>query len=222
MLYNYNNTGKTYIRCKCDYGNEKITTMNNVANCHTISCGCWEKESRFKRIHYVDIKGQKFNKLTVLEKTDKKKINGSVIWKCRCDCGNITYANYSDLKKNLVMSCGCIHGSQWETLINNLLKKQNINFTFQKKFDDCKNKNGNSLLPFDFYLEDLNTIIEYDGEHHFKPVPYWGGEEKFKITQQNDAIKNEYCKQHNIKLVRFNYTQNKDEIIQQILKILNP
>ena len=90
------------------------------------------------------------------------------------------------------------------------------------KFNDCKNKEGNSMLPFDFYLHDLNTIIEYDGEHHFKPVPYWGGEEKFKITQQNDKIKNEYCKQHNIHIIRLNYKQKKEEVIQQILEILNP
>ena len=29
--------------------------------------------------------GQKFNRLTVLEDTGKRK-NGSVVWLCRCDC----------------------------------------------------------------------------------------------------------------------------------------
>lgn len=222
MLYNYNNTKKTYVKCKCDCGNEKILQMNNVINSHTTSCGCREIQSRFERSHCIDIKGKKFNKLTVLEKTDKKKINGSIIWKCKCDCGNITFVSYSDLTRNQVMSCGCIHGSQWEALINNLLKEHNTNYTFQMKFDDCKNKEGNSVLPFDFYLHDLNTVIEYDGEHHFKPISYWGGEEKFKATQQNDKIKNEYCKQHGIRIIRLNYKQKKEEIIQQILKILNP
>ena len=38
----------------------------------------------------IDLTGQKFNKLTVIEKTDERK-NRQVVWKCRCDCGNISY-----------------------------------------------------------------------------------------------------------------------------------
>lgn len=32
--------------------------------------------------------GERFGRLTVIEKTDKRK-NGSIVWKCQCDCGNI-------------------------------------------------------------------------------------------------------------------------------------
>ena len=222
MLYDYNDTGKTYVKCLCDCGNVKIIAMNNVINGHTTSCGCWEKESRFQRQHFIDITGQRFGMLTVIKKTDKKYSNGSVLWECLCDCGNIVLANYTNLRDGQVQSCGCKHNSKLENLINEYLKELNIQFYPQKRFQDCTNLKGTDMLPFDFYIPSKNLIIEYDGEHHFRPIEYWGGKEKFKITQQNDKIKNEYCKLNNITLLRLPYTLSETEIKEQIFNILNP
>lgn len=52
--------------------------------------------------------GEKFNKLTVLDKTDKRTKEGSIIYKCKCECGNITFATSRDLKSGHKKSCGCI------------------------------------------------------------------------------------------------------------------
>lgn len=78
------------------------------------------------------------------------------------------------------------------------------------------------MLPFDFYLPSYNILIEYDGEHHFQPVKGWGGEEKFKLTQKNDEIKNNYCKDNNITLLRLPYTHTENDIKNEILNILSP
>lgn len=56
---------------------------------------------------YKNISGQKFNKLTVIKPTFEKASNGSMIWECVCDCGNITTATYSNLKRGHKKSCGC-------------------------------------------------------------------------------------------------------------------
>ena len=45
------------------------------------------------------------------------------------------------------------------------------------------------LLPFDFYFADYNLCIEFDGRQHFEIVRAFDGEEGFKRTQVNDAIK---------------------------------
>jgi len=59
--------------------------------------------------------------------------------------------------------------------------------------------------------------IEFDGPHHFEPVY---GEDRFLITQRHDAIKDEYCKNNNINLIRIPYWDG--HIIDDILKnILN-
>ena len=55
--------------------------------------------------------GQKKYLLTILEKTNKRK-GTSIIWKCVCDCGNITYASTSELNSGHKKSCGCLHTKQ--------------------------------------------------------------------------------------------------------------
>jgi very-short-patch-repair endonuclease len=72
------------------------------------------------------------------------------------------------------------------------------------------------MLPFDFYLPTINKIIEYDGEHHFVPVKGWGGEKKYNKIKENDEIKNEYCDDNNIELLRIPYTKTVDEIKKMI------
>ena len=52
--------------------------------------------------------GKKFNMLTVLEECKERK-RGYKIYKCLCDCGNITYVRSSHLKNNNTKSCGCLH-----------------------------------------------------------------------------------------------------------------
>lgn len=53
----------------------------------------------------LDLTNQRFNKLVALEYSHKK--GSKVMWKCRCDCGNITYVSVSNLRCNRVISCGC-------------------------------------------------------------------------------------------------------------------
>jgi hypothetical protein len=90
----------------------------------------------------------------------------------------------------------------------------------QKTFSDCTNTLlGISCrkLPFDFYLPEKNTLIEFDGQQHFTPV--WGKEALEKI-QRTDSLKNQYCKKNGIKLIRISYTMKKEEIEPYILKEL--
>lgn len=50
--------------------------------------------------------GKRFGKLVVLEETDQRKY-GRVVWKCQCDCGNMTYATSTQLISGKRTSCGC-------------------------------------------------------------------------------------------------------------------
>ena len=218
MLYSFKNN-QTYCRCLCECGKETVVCMGNLLSGATSSCGCIEEESRYGRAHYNDITGQRFGLLVVIEKTDLKADNGSVIWKCLCDCGNIAYAAYSDLARYRKTSCGCSNYSNMENFIASVLSENHINYIPQARFSECRNIH---TLPFDFYLYDYNTIIEYDGEQHFRPIEHFGGIEGFKQRVHNDALKNEYCLSKNIKLIRLPYTLSKEEIIENIIHIWNP
>lgn len=97
---------------------------------------------------------------------------------------------------------GCPHckTSKGERRVEQYLKENNIEYNKQYKFKDCKDIR---CLPFDFYLPNHNTCIEYDGEQYVKPA---FGEDSFYKTLLHDAMKNNYCKWNNINLIRIPYT----------------
>lgn len=95
-----------------------------------------------------------------------------------------------------------------EFKIHNFLKAKDIKFESQKVFDNCRNPLTSYPLRFDFYLPNENIAIEYDGVQHFKPVEHWGGQGELKDTKFRDEIKNKYCIDNNINLVRISYLDN--------------
>lgn len=72
---------------------------------------------------------------------------------------------------------------------------------------------------FDFAIlnddKSVKFLIEYDGIQHFEPRDAFGGEEAFNYTLRKDKIKDDYCKNNNIKLIRIPYWELKR--IEQIL-----
>lgn len=219
MLYGYRFSSekpRTYCRCCSQEGDEVIIRADALQSGATKS----KKAGRTGKM--IDITGMRFGLLTAIRPTNKRAANGSIIWLCLCDCGNYVEVPIGQLMRGHTLSCGCRHQSKWEMFIRDFLISLNVLFHPQKRFDGCRNKQQSDMLPFDFYLPDYNICIEYDGEHHFRPIKAWGGYEKFLITQENDSIKNEYCKNHNIHLLRIPYTHSKEDIENEILNILSP
>jgi hypothetical protein len=103
------------------------------------------------------------------------------------------------------VGCPACKSSKGEQKIRLYLEKNNIKFTQQYCFDNCKNENK---LRFDFYLPKYNMCIEYDGLQHFKPIEYFGGEKNLKIIKRHDNIKNNFCLNNNVKLIRIKYNEN--------------
>ena len=110
-----------------------------------------------------------------------------------------------------------IHGDKYDySLVNyiNLRTKVKIicpiHGEFEQKPEKHLMKRGCQKcdLPFDFFLPDYNMCIEFDGEQHFKPKLNFGGMIGFIKIQTNDNIKNEYCNNNNIKLLRIKYNED--------------
>lgn len=111
--------------------------------------------------------------------------------------------------------CPICKESKGERFISQILDNLKIEYIRQKTFDDCRGVTGTKFcrkLPFDFYLPKLNSIIEYDGRQHFEPVMEFGGREGHEKTVATDNIKNNFCKNNNIKLLRIPYLLKKSEV----------
>lgn len=106
--------------------------------------------------------------------------------------------------------------SKGEQLIVKWLVQHNIAYKQQHTFSDCKYR---TQLRFDFWLPKHNICIEYDGQQHFEPIKVWGGKKAFEIGQRRDKIKNQYCKQNKISLLRISYKQFKkiEHILQEFI-----
>ena len=110
-----------------------------------------------------------------------------------------------------------------EAVIFNYLTKNNIVFEQEKKYN-LRSPKG-SLLRYDFYIPSLNTLLEFDGKQHFKPVRWTILEtdeqvkEKFEYIQLCDKLKNEYATNNNIKLVRIKYNEDVEQRLSELLNI---
>lgn len=91
--------------CRCDCGRLTEVSANALLKGGTKSCGC--KKTDALRRQTVNITGLHFGRLTALEPTDERS-GGSVVWKCRCDCGKETMVSYNSLVSGNTKSCGCL------------------------------------------------------------------------------------------------------------------
>lgn len=108
--------------------------------------------------------------------------------------------------------CPNCNESRGEKAIAKYLDKNNISYYRQHKFSDCRNI---FELPFDFYIPSKRMIIEFDGKQHFEPMVFFGGVENFEKLKLNDSIKNDYCEDNYINIIRIKYNQinNIEEIL---------
>lgn len=164
-----------------------------------------------------DISNQKFYRLTALYPTEKRDKDRSVIWHCKCECGNRPLIKGTSLLHG-VKSCGCLK-SKGEARIAELLTKNNIPFETQKTFEDCLFPDNNYHAYFDFWV-DNKYLIEYDGIQHFKAsdnLKSWNTDINLIETQQRDKFKNDWCIKKNIALIRIPYTKLKSITIEDLI-----
>ena len=190
----------------------------------TRSCGCKQKKQFVKAntqgLINEDLTGQVLNGWRLIEKTFMKDSNRSFKYLVQSivhpECYDVLsirhlkdgYVAQSNLAKQDYLTTqkkyieDKPHFSKNEENILNLCKANNIHGKWQFKFEQCKDK---LPLPFDFFIED-KYIIEYDGEQHFKKISLFDkDEDSFLIRRAHDLIKNKYCFDNNIPLIRIPY-----------------
>ena len=188
--------------CQCDCGNTVVVRTEYLRSGHTKSCGC--------ACGRIDIIGNRYGKLVVLEKIEGGK------HLCQCDCGNTTIVETCNLKNGNTQSCGCLK-SKGELKIISLLNELPFEYSTQYTFEDCIFESGRRA-SFDFAILDggkLLCLIEYDGTQHYYG---WNGQEgSLEQIQKRDKIKDKYCQEHNIRLVRIKYNQY-DKLTKEVLE----
>lgn len=137
-----------------------------------------------------------------------------VYWNCDClHCGRKNVIIFGDyLRKGDTISCGCIV-SKNESKIAQMLDSLHFHYQTQYTFTDLTSTGrACDKLMFDFAILNQHTLlylIEYDGIQHFNQEREFreGG---YQVTHTNDLLKNQYCFEHNIPLIRIPYNEEYD------------
>lgn len=146
--------------------------------------------------------------------SEYKNNHTPIVIKCK-KCGNI----FQQLPYHIYdrgIYCSSCNGTKGEQSIERYLKENHIDYISQYRFEECKDKKP---LPFDFYLPDYNTCIEYQGIQHYEPIDWFGGQDRFDGQIKRDSIKRNYCNNNGILLVEISYKDfdNIDKILNALV-----
>lgn len=208
------NSDKVDILCK-EHGvfTQRVSNHMNLGDgCpKCVGVGKWNTElliSEFKKVH-----GNKFDYSSVIFKNIDIKVD-------------IICKEHGSFKQNIHKHLNgqgcklCDSNSKGEEYVKMWLDEMNIEYFRQHSFETCRHINP---LFFDFYLPIYNTCIEFDGEQHYKPVSKFGGMSEFNNTKLRDNVKNKWCLDNNVNLIRIKYNEiNKIKyILQEKLQLVD-
>ena len=192
---------QVYWHCRCICGNEKDVCGGNLRNGSSTNCGC-------KRIgKRKDITGQQFGRLIAIEPTEQKS-QQNIIWKCQCQCGNITYVPLASLMSGNTKSCGCLHKELLhEIMVPKLIGQKFHHLTVLQEAGI--DKNGKQLWECECDCINKTHIITTTTQLTTGNTQSCGcqksiGEETIKTLLLNNKIK--FIQQKTFSTCRFNTT----------------
>lgn len=165
---------RTYCYAICPYcKNKKWIRIDCIINGKNISCGCYNAEHNY--IKSANIKNKKFGYLKAICPTDQRdKHNSSVVWECKCKCGNITYVSEGDLAGKRTRSCGClaeeVQSKNGKIAGGNVVKKFCVDGTNIKNLTmktPSRNTSGVKGVCWDKSKQKWLAQIRFKGKNHY-------------------------------------------------------
>ena len=160
---------------------------------------------------FISIHGNKFDYSLMQYINNRSKIT------IRC----FRHGLFEQTPNNHLLGKGCpkCKTSKGETTIMRILEKHNIKYIHQYKLPNTK-----YLFRYDFYLPELNILIEFHGGQHYFPVERFGGIDNFNYIRERDTFKKELANLAKIPIIYFTYKHlrmPKDKFEKFVLMIIN-
>jgi very-short-patch-repair endonuclease len=203
---------KVIVTCK-KHGSFIQSLSNHLSGAGCINCYRENKPLKLSTMAYISRAKEKHGNRYDYSLTEYRGRKHKV--KIICPTHGVFKQGVSNHLRHGCPKCSASGG---EVRVSDYLKKMDILFESEKRFEKCRDKNP---LPFDFYIADCNLLIEYDGRQHFESMEFFGGEKGLKSAQKRDAIKTKFAERHNIRLLRIPYTEYDriEEILSEALKL---
>lgn len=192
---------------------EDVDGYRGFISANNVNRGC--KISKFDRrinekyyIHNVNVWAKQENIEAICLGFDDNRFGTRQGLKFRCSCGKEFSTTISSFQNGKFRCEECAKSiSRLEFLFKNYLDEIREKYIYQYSLNQCRDI---LPLPFDFYLADKNILVEIDGEGHYYPcnfnqISIENAIKTFDITKKHDEIKNRFCEENNIKLIRIPY-----------------
>lgn len=199
-----NAMSKVVITCTI-HGDFKLTPNDHLNSLY--GCQKCARNYRYSTKEWIQEAKKTHNDKYDYSKTRYKKAKLKVIITCP-EHGDFLQTPNDHL--NGRQGCpSCKLYSKGEAKIDSFLRENQVKFESQKKYKPL------GRLRFDFYLPDYNLLLEYDGEHHFRPIRFGGiskelAQINYEKTRRSDELKQAFAKSRGIAMLRISYREFKN------------
>ncbi|USL89460.1 homing endonuclease [Bacillus phage vB_BceH_LY2] len=110
--------------------------------------------------------------------------------------------------------CTICKESIGEANVRLYLERKGINFKTQHSFEGLV---STKKLSYDFFLPDMDILIEFQGVQHYEPVEFFGGQTSFDKQVAHDKLKRDFAKDNHYLLIEIKYTNDTIDKITNLL-----
>lgn len=210
------------VKCECKVcGNKWLSSPHALLMNHGCRI-CGIESARKKRVKKSDVFIEEMKCRNTDIEIKGNYVNSKYPIECRCKkCGCEWKATPNNLLKSNGTGCPNCAFSKGEDNIKKFLTMNNVRHLSQKSFDGLFGVGGGKLT-YDFYIPDMNLLIEYQGQFHDGNITSgMQTPEALKKQQEHDRRKREYAKIHNIDLLEIWYWDfdNINNILDKVFDI---
>jgi hypothetical protein len=132
----------------------------------------------------VDRIGERFGRLTIVEEKEPKLYKPRTyarIFLCKCDCGNMVVASYTNLKAGNVRSCGCLKKDCGKGILSNESQNQDklrLHMSWRSMKNRCSANSGRYYKNYKLrgisvceeWKKDFNAFYEWAINNGYYPT----------------------------------------------------
>lgn len=221
--YKYN-----YDKVSITKAHEKVTIIcpehgefQQTASNHLYGQGCpicanmqMRKERQWDKNQFIAEATSIHNNYYDYSKVDYINQNTKVIIVCP-EHGEFEQLPSAHLRMQGCPKCKCSHG---ESQIVTYLDSNTIKYIKEYKIPAPLTLKETGFCRVDFYIPELNAIIEFNGIQHYRSHHYFGGNEQFIKQQERDQYVREYCKNNCLKLLEIKYDEDIDNCLNEFIR----
>lgn len=141
---------------------------------------------------FIDLTGQRFGRLAVVERAWSRK--GQLFWLCKCDCGKECVIQGSSLRGGRTRSCGCLHNQMAGERIEEInalhpssIVNKNLYRTWSNMRQRCRNPNNPEYRNYGG--RGIKVCLEWDTD--FFAFERWALESGYQYGVSIDRINND-------------------------------